>query len=68
MSDEWITVKEAAAHAGRSERAIYEWIEKGHLAVIRDNENRMLVLTKAVKRIEPTMRRGRPRGTPTRRT
>lgn len=64
---EWITVKDAAALIGKSTRAIYEWIEDDRLAVRRDGKNRMTVLAKAVLRIEPTIRRGRPRGKPTRR-
>lgn len=64
---EWITVKEAAALTGRSTRAVYEWIQNGHLATIRDGENRTLVLSKATVRLAQTMRRGRPRGKPTRR-
>lgn len=59
---EWLTVKEAAVLIGKSPRAIYEWIENGRLAVRRDAKNRMTVLAKAVLRIEPTVRRGRPRG------
>ncbi|GAB2519563.1 helix-turn-helix domain-containing protein [Paramicrobacterium agarici] len=64
---EWVTVAEAAVLTGRSPRTIYEWIEDDRLAVRRDSENRMVVLSKAVVRIEPTIRRGRPRGKPTRR-
>lgn len=62
---EWIIVEEAAL-AQRSKRTIYEWIENDRLAVRRDAKNRMLVLAKAVMRIEPTIRRDRPRGTATR--
>ncbi|WP_437582717.1 helix-turn-helix domain-containing protein [Paramicrobacterium sp. CJ85] len=64
---EWVTVAEAAVLTGRSPRTIYEWIEDDRLAVRYDSENRMVVLSKAVIRIEPTIRRGRPRGKPTRR-
>jgi len=64
---EWITVKEAATLARKSPRTIYEWIDGNRLAVRRDDKNRMIVLSKAVMRIEPTIRRGRPRGKPTRR-
>ncbi len=66
--DDWITVKDAAEMIGKSARAIYEWIEDDRLAVRRDGKNRMVVLRKAVLRIEPTIRRGRPRGKPTRRS
>jgi len=65
---EWVTVKEAAALAGKKPRTIYEWIEDDRLAVRRDDQNRMVVLAKAVVRVEPTIRRGRPRGKPTRRS
>lgn len=64
---EWVTVEEAAVLAQRSKRAIYEWITDGKLAMRRDAKNRMIVLSKAVLRIEPTIRRGRPKGTATRR-
>lgn len=59
---EWVTVKEAAALVGKSVRTIYEWIENDRLATRIDPQGRMVVLSKAVLRIEPTVRRGRPRG------
>lgn len=59
---EWVTVKEGAALTGKSVRAIYEWIQKDRLATRLDADGRMVVLTKALLRIEPTIRRGRPRG------
>ncbi|MBC6496094.1 helix-turn-helix domain-containing protein [Microbacterium sp. 4-7] len=62
---EWVTVQEAALLAGKKPRTIYEWIEDDRLAVRRDDQNRMIVLSKAVIRVEPTIRRGRPRGKPT---
>lgn len=64
---EWITVKEAAALTGRSTRTIYEWIQKDRLATWHNNDGIVHVLSKAVARIAPTIRRGRPRGIPTRR-
>jgi hypothetical protein len=64
---EWITVKEAAVLTGKAERTIYEWIEDQRLAVRRNATGVMEVLAKAVLRLEPTIRRGRPRGKPTRR-
>lgn len=64
---EWATVKEGAVLIGKSPRAIYEWIENDRLATRLDAEGRMTVLAKALQRIEPTIRRGRPRGKPTRR-
>lgn len=64
---EWVTVKIAAALVGKSPRTIYEWIENDRLAFRRNGNGVLEVLSKAVVRIEPTVRRGRPRGTPTRR-
>lgn len=64
---EWVTIKEAADIVDRSPRAVYNWINSGDLAVIRDDRNRMLVLSKAVLRIVQEQRPGRPKGTPTRR-
>ncbi len=64
---EWVTVKEGAVLIGKSTRAIYEWIENDRLATRLDAEGRMMVLAKTLQRIEPTIRRGRPRGKPTRR-
>lgn len=65
---EWVTVKEAAVLIGKKPRTIYEWIQCDRLAARLDAEGRMTVLAKAVQRIEPTIRRGRPRGKPTRRS
>ena len=64
---EWITVKEAALLVGRAPRTIYEWIEDGRLATRLNGAGVLEVLSKAVVRVEPTIRRGRPRGRPTRR-
>lgn len=59
---EWVTVKEAAVLVGKSVRTIYEWIENDRLATRIDAQGRMVVLSKAILRVEPTVRRGRPRG------
>lgn len=64
---EWVTVKEAALLVGKAPRTIYEWIENDRLAFRRNSAGVLEVLSKAVLRIEPTVRRGRPRGIPTRR-
>lgn len=64
---EWVTVAEAAVLVGRAARTIYEWIENDRLATRLNSEGVTEVLSKAVIRIEPTIRRGRPRGIPTRR-
>lgn len=71
MSDqkpkEWVTVAEAAVLVGKSRRTIYEWIENDRLATRTNTDGILQVLSKAVVRIAPTVTRGRPRGTPTRR-
>jgi len=64
---EWITVKEAALLVGRAPRTIYEWIDNGRLATRLNSDGILEVLSKALLRVEPTVRRGRPRGVPTRR-
>ena len=64
---EWVTVKEAAILVGKAPRTIYEWIEDDRLASRRNTDGVLEVLSKAVVRIEPTVRRGRPRGVPTKR-
>lgn len=64
---EWVTVKVAAKLVGRSPRTIYEWIEDDRLATRLNGDGILEVLSKAVVRVEPTVRRGRPRGRPTRR-
>jgi hypothetical protein len=64
---EWITVAEAAALIGKTPRAIYYWIDNNRLATRQNTAGVTEVLSKAVVRIEPTVRRGRPRGVPTRR-
>lgn len=58
---EWITVAEASALTGKSRRAIYEWIEKDRLATRTNAAGITEVLSKAVARIAPTIKRGRPR-------
>lgn len=64
---EWVTVKVAALLAGRAERTIYEWIEDDRLSSRRNTDGVLEVLSKAVVRVETTVKRGRPRGVPTRR-
>lgn len=60
---EWITVAEAAALIGRHRSQIYRWIDNQRLASRTNAEGLTEVLAKAVVRIEPTIKRGRPRGT-----
>ena len=62
---EWVTVAEAAVLTGKSRRAIYEWIEDDKLAA-RIIDGKLHVLSKAALRVAPTIKRGRPRGVPTR--
>lgn len=64
---EWITVKEAALLVGRAPRTIYEWIEDNRLPSRRNSAGVLEIPSTAVVRIEPTIRRGRPRGVATRR-
>lgn len=58
---EWVTVAEAAALIRRHPSQIYRWITAGRLATKVGEDGVMRVLSKAVQRIEPTVRRGRPR-------
>jgi len=64
---EWVTVKAAALIVGKAERTVYRWIDRGLLATREDTDGRVMVLSKAVGRVSLSQRRGRPRGTPTRR-
>lgn len=61
---EWVTIREASVLAGRHVSQIYRWIDAGRLATRVSSSGVTMVLSKAVLRIEPTVRRGRPRGTP----
>lgn len=61
---EWVTIREAAVLAGRHVSQIYRWIDAGRLATRVNASGVTQVMSKAVLRIEPTVRRGRPRGTP----
>lgn len=64
---EWVTVRLAALLSGKAQRTLYEWIEDDRLASRVNRDGVLEVLSKAVLRVAPTIRRGRPRGTPTRR-
>ncbi|MCE0510610.1 helix-turn-helix domain-containing protein [Microbacterium sp. KKR3/1] len=59
---EWVTAKEAAALIGRHVSQVYRWIDAGRLATRARPDGVTVVLSKAVLRIEPSVRRGRPRG------
>lgn len=63
---EWITVAEAAALVGRDKRQIYRWIDQNRLATRKSPAGVVEVLAKAVLRIEPDVKRGRPRGSASR--
>lgn len=62
---EWVTIREAAVLAGRHVSQIYRWIDAGRLATRVNATGVTQVMSKAILRIEPNVRRGRPRGTPT---
>lgn len=64
---EWVTAKEAAVLIGRDVRQIYRWIDAGRLATRINVDGVIMVLSRTVIRIEPDVKRGRPRGSPTRR-
>ncbi|WP_396657593.1 helix-turn-helix domain-containing protein [Microbacterium oxydans] len=64
---EWVTVKEAAVLIGRPVSQVYRWIDAGRLATRVRADGVTVVLSKAVLRVEPSVRRGRPRGTARRR-
>ena len=61
---EWITAKEAAVLIGRHVSQVYRWIDAGRLATRTNAAGVTMVLSKAVLRIEPSVKRGRPRGIP----
>ena len=58
----WLTVKEAALVVGRHERNIYRWIEAGRLTAHTDADGILMVFTADVQKVEPLVKRGRPRG------
>ncbi|GAA1207324.1 hypothetical protein GCM10009587_05850 [Microbacterium maritypicum] len=60
---EWVTAKEAAVLIGRHVSQVYRWIDAGRLATRTNTEGVTQVMSKAVLRIEPSVRRGRPRRT-----
>lgn len=64
---EWVTAKEAAVLIGRHVSQVYRWIDAGRLATRVRADGVTVVLSKAVLRIEPQVRRGRPRGAASRR-
>jgi len=58
---EWVTVAEAAILIGRDKRQVYRWIERDRLATRQNAAGVTEVLSKAIIRVEKTVRRGRPR-------
>ncbi|WP_136046285.1 hypothetical protein [Microbacterium sp. K41] len=62
-----MTAKEASVLIGRHVSQIYRWIGAGRLATRVRADGVTVVLSKAVLRIEPSVRRGRPRGAARRR-
>jgi hypothetical protein len=63
---EWITVAEAAALVGRHRSRIYAWIDQGRLATRVNSEGVTQILSRAVRRVEGEVTRGRPRGSASR--
>lgn len=62
MTGPWVAVPEAAKLAGRQPRTVYEWVQSGKLRS-RVGENGTIEVDAAqVVDVEPTIRRGRPRG------
>lgn len=59
---DWLTVKEAALVVGRHERNIYRWIEAGRLTAHTDENGVLFVFSADVAKVEPLVKRGRPRG------
>lgn len=59
---EWVTIREASLLVGRHVSQIYRWIDAGRLATRTSASGVTMVLSKAVLRIEPDVKRGRPRG------
>jgi len=63
---EWLTIAEAALLVGRHPSRIYRWIDAGHLPGRENVDGVLEVRADAVRAAEATVRRGRPRGTPSR--
>jgi hypothetical protein len=59
--------REAAVLVGRHPSRIYAWIDAGLLATRTNADGVTEVLAKAVVRVESGVKRGRPKGSPTRR-
>lgn len=66
VEDGWITVAEAADLVFRHKSQIYRWIDQDRLATYVSTAGITYVLSKAVLRVSAEVKRGRPRGTPSR--
>jgi hypothetical protein len=58
----WVTIPDAAILANRSPRTIYSWIDRGLLATRTNDSGQTVVQGTKVLALEPTIRRGRRRG------
>lgn len=65
--NDYVTIKQAAVLANRAPRKIYEWVQNGRLPARKDEHGVLVVKGVDVLRAESTVKRGRPRGTVTRR-
>lgn len=59
---EWVTAKEAAVLIGRHVSQIYRWIDAGRLATRTNSDGVTQMMSRVALRVEPQVRRGRPRG------
>lgn len=57
----WLTVAEAAVLIGRHPSRLYRWIDSGHLVARDGGDGRLRVSTEAVRAVEASVQRGRPK-------
>ena len=62
-----LTVAQAAVAIGKTERAIYKWVQTGRVKAVKDAAGRSSIRWGDLLDAESSVRRGRPSGTPTRR-
>lgn len=60
---EWLSIPEAALLVGRDRSNIWRWVRSGRLYARDGVDGAMEVRAADVKRIESTVKRGRPPGT-----
>lgn len=60
MSDDWVSVAEAARRSRRSKRTVYEWIAEGAVKTMRP-ARLLWVYLPDVLRMEASKKPGRPR-------